>query len=45
MKPARIADINRDGKPDIVSGENWYEAPRWTKHHFRDISYSEKLHR
>jgi hypothetical protein len=36
-----VADINRDGKLDIVSGENWYEAPRWTKHHFRDISYSE----
>ena len=36
-----VADINRDGKLDIVSGENWYEAPRWTKHHFRDISYSD----
>ena len=35
------ADINRDGKLDIVSGENWYEGPRWTKHHFRDISYSD----
>ncbi|HKX00739.1 MAG TPA: VCBS repeat-containing protein [Bryobacteraceae bacterium] len=36
-----IADINRDGKLDIVSGENWYEGPRWTKHHFRTISYSD----
>lgn len=36
---AAIADINGDGKLDIVSGENWYEAPRWTKHHFRDILY------
>jgi len=34
-----VADINRDGKPDIISGENWYEAPAWTKHHFRSISY------
>lgn len=37
---AAITDINGDGKPDIVSGENWYEAPRWTKHHFRDILFT-----
>ena len=37
---AVIADINGDGRLDIVSGENWYEAPRWTKHHFRDILYT-----
>jgi hypothetical protein len=24
-----VADINRDGHPDIVSGENWYEGPNW----------------
>ena len=36
---AAIVDINGDGKPDIVSGENWYEAPAWTKHHFRDLPY------
>ena len=36
-----VADLNRDGAPDIISGENWYEAPRWTRHHFRDISYSD----
>jgi hypothetical protein len=36
---AAIADISGDGKLDIVSGENWYEAPSWTKHHFRDIPY------
>jgi hypothetical protein len=38
---AAIADINGDGKLDIVSGENWYEAPRWIKHHFRDIPFIE----
>ena len=37
---AAICDINGDGKLDIVSGENWYEAPHWTKHHFRDINYT-----
>jgi hypothetical protein len=34
-----VADINRDGHPDIVSGENWYEGPAWVKHHFRSIEY------
>ncbi|MBV6430241.1 MAG: hypothetical protein IANPNBLG_00350 [Bryobacteraceae bacterium] len=33
------ADVNGDGKPDIVSGENWFEAPRWTKHKFRDLPF------
>jgi hypothetical protein len=37
---AVFADINRDGKLDLVSGEYWYEAPRWTKHHFRQIDYT-----
>ena len=36
---AVFADINKDGKLDLVSGEYWYEAPRWTKHHFREIDY------
>jgi hypothetical protein len=34
-----VADINSDGKPDIVSGENWYEGPKWVKHKFRTISF------
>ena len=34
-----IADINRDGHPDIVSGENWYEGPHWIQHRFRSIEY------
>lgn len=37
---AAIVDINGDGKLDIVSGENWYEAPEWKKHHFRDIPFT-----
>lgn len=37
---AAVADINGDGKLDIVCGEYWYEAPSWKKHHFRDILYT-----
>jgi len=42
-----VADINRDGKLEIVSGENWYEQAqneshgmRWIKHKFRDLPYT-----
>jgi hypothetical protein len=34
-----LADINGDGRLDIVAGENWYEAPRWTPHRFRELNY------
>ena len=34
-----VADINGDGKLDIISGENWYSAPDWKKHPYRDILY------
>lgn len=34
-----FADINGDGKLDIVSGEFWYEAPKWTPHKFRQLSF------
>ncbi len=37
---AAIGDINGDGKPDIVSGEYWYEAPKWTPHRFREIAFA-----
>ncbi|MBI3209435.1 MAG: VCBS repeat-containing protein [Candidatus Solibacter usitatus] len=39
-EPCTFADINSDGKLDIVSGENWYEAPRWIKHKFRDLDFA-----
>ena len=44
-----VVDVNRDGRLDIVSGENWYEqgAPLagrkgvgWTKHRFRNVGYN-----
>jgi len=37
---AAVADINRDGRLDIVSGDSWYEAPTWTKHSFRELGFS-----
>jgi FG-GAP-like repeat len=30
-----VADVNKDGKMDILTGEFWYEAPNWTPHRFR----------
>ena len=35
-----IADINKDGKLDIASGDSWYEAPSWKKHPLREINFS-----
>ena len=45
---AAVADVNKDGRLDIISGENWYEAPRpgsgqaasWTKHRFRELNFT-----
>ena len=37
---AAVADVNRDGRLDIVSGEHWYQAPGWTKHRFRELDFS-----
>lgn len=27
-----VADVNRDGKKDVLNGEYWYEAPDWKAH-------------
>jgi hypothetical protein len=37
---AAVADIDRDGRLDIVSGEFWYRAPAWTRHRFREVGFS-----
>jgi len=29
------ADVNRDGKTDILAGDVWYEAPQWSAHELR----------
>ncbi|MDX2036719.1 MAG: VCBS repeat-containing protein [Isosphaeraceae bacterium] len=30
-----VADVNKDGKPDLMIGDFWYEAPAWTRHEIR----------
>jgi FG-GAP-like repeat len=35
-----LADINRDGRLDIVSGDHWYAAPTWTRHAFRELGFT-----
>ena len=30
-----VADVNKDGKPDILVGDFWYEAPDWKRHQIR----------
>jgi hypothetical protein len=30
-----IADVNKDGKMDILAGDIWYEAPSWKVHRIR----------
>lgn len=35
-----FADVNGDGRLDIVSGENWYQAPGWKRHKFRDLDFT-----
>ncbi len=29
---AGVADVNKDGKPDIIAGAFWFEAPSWKQH-------------
>jgi hypothetical protein len=32
-----VADVNKDGKIDILNGEAWYEAPDWKMHPIREL--------
>jgi hypothetical protein len=38
FEAAGVFDVNKDGKPDVVSGDSWYEAPGWTRHHVREVA-------
>jgi len=29
------ADLNRDGRLDVLIGDSWYESPSWTRHDIR----------
>ncbi len=29
---AAVADVNRDGRLDVIAGDIWYEAPSWKPH-------------
>jgi hypothetical protein len=32
-----VADVNKDGKLDILVGDFWYEAPDWKRHQIRTV--------
>jgi hypothetical protein len=32
-----VADVNRDGKTDVLAGELWYEAPDWKAHEMQPV--------
>lgn len=41
---ATVADVNRDGRPDILAGNLWYEAPHWTPHEIRPAQAFDAAH-
>jgi hypothetical protein len=32
-----VADVNKDGKLDVLCGQLWYEAPDWTPHEMQKV--------
>jgi hypothetical protein len=39
-----VADVNRDGKIDVLNGEAWYEAPSWKRHEIQPLGKYDGLH-
>jgi hypothetical protein len=40
-----VADVNKDGRLDVLIGDSWYEAPSWTRHDIRTPGdYGDGLH-
>jgi hypothetical protein len=45
FEAASVFDVNNDGIPDIICGENWYEGPDFKKKHkICDIMYDGSYH-
>ena len=38
-----LADVDRDGKPDLVAGGSWYQAPDWKAHPLRDLGHDKEF--
>src|SRR5215471_2638271 len=38
-----VADVNKDGKMDILVGDVWYEAPNWKMHEIRKVGVYQPL--
>ncbi len=38
-----IADVNKDGKMDVLNGEYWYEAPDWKAHEMQPFKDHAKI--
>ncbi len=38
-----VADVNRDGKPDIIAGEHWYAAPEFIPRPLRHVPLVDNL--
>src|SRR5260221_14738616 len=33
-----LADVDKDGKVDVIAGGWWYRAPNWERHKIRDVT-------
>jgi hypothetical protein len=37
---AAVADVDSDGRLDIISGDAWYRSPTWSRHPLREIAWN-----
>ena len=40
---AAVADVNKDGKKDVIAGAYWFEAPNWTPHELAEPKEFKKM--